>query len=372
MTTIASANRELPPRWPARLIVLGWTPPALFAVALTVSSLTAARLPITMAAVTASAAAWYVWALMTPGIERLAERYRLERPIALRRVTIHFAAGILATGVQAMTLTLATMLGGAPPRSASSAFLSGFLLLLPAGVVVYMAVVGLRTAVLFHADAMKRARLADQLTAELGRAQLSVLRAQLQPHFLFNTLNAVIALVRAHENVDAEDALLMLSDLLRATLRTVATPEVSLTEEVEFTRHYLGIEQLRFGDRLAIEMEGADAVGDAIVPTFLLQPFLENAIKHGLRDRREGGRIAVAFRRVGDELRVRVADNGVGLPPDWKNRCAIGCGVSNTQARLQRLYCGNASLRIYSGTDAPGTVVDIAIPFTPAPIRTPA
>jgi two-component system LytT family sensor kinase len=361
------AASSLPPRWTASSIALAWALPALLAGVYAIVTLRMTGAPVTWRVVAAALAAWYTWALITPVIERLAERWRMQRAVDVRRLALHLVAGIAATGVQAATITVLTPFVSGHPEQLSRVFVFWFVTLLPAGIVVYAAVVGIRTAEFFHADSLARTRIAEKLSVELEKAKLSALRSQLQPHFVFNTLNAVIALVRAHENVEAADALIMLSDLLRATLRTSSAAEVRLDEELEFTRQYLGIERLRFGDRLTVHLEDADGLQDLMVPTFLLQPFVENAIKHGLKDRREGGLIAVTFARDEYHLRVRIADNGVGLPAEWAERSATGYGVSNARARLEHLYGREASLRLGAPATGTGTVVDIAVPLKSAP-----
>jgi signal transduction histidine kinase len=309
-------------------------------------------------------AAWYVWALITPAIESLADRWRMQRPIDARAIAIHAVAAVAACGAQAAIATLTTFwIAPNPGAPLPQVFASWYLVLLPAGVVVYAAVVGVRTAHLHRAESLARARAAEQLAAELGKAQLSALRAQLQPHFLFNTLNAVIALVRAHENDDAVEALLMLSDLLRATLHTGAQPEVPLEDELLFAQHYLAIERLRFGDRLTVQVDSAEELRRAMVPTFFLQPLIENAIKHGMRDRTDGGRIAISLSRSNRHLGVRIEDNGPGLSQDWEARCAAGYGLSNARARLSKLYGDDASLTIGRRDRGGGTVVDVTLPL---------
>ena len=369
----ASAD-NLPPRWSARTIALAWTLPSLLAAIYSVVMLRMSGTPFDVRIVAGGIASWYVWAFMTPVIARLAERWRVRRPIDVRRVALHIAAGVAAIAVQATTITIGTLLMPHSADPLSRVFVFWFVTLLPAGICVYAAVVGIRTAELYHADALARTRVAEQLAAQLEKAELSALKAQLQPHFLFNTLNAVIALVRARENEVAAEALMTLSDLLRATLRTSAATEVRLEEELDFTRQYLGIERLRFGDRLTVQLDDANGLGDMMVPTFLLQPFVENAIKHGLRDRREGGVIAVSFGRDDTHLRVQVADNGVGMPDDVADRApgggGGGTGLANARARLDHMYGGHASLRLGTPSTGTGTVVDITLPLKPSPAAT--
>src|SRR6185503_15262270 len=147
----------------------------------------------------------------------------------------------------------------------------------------------------------------QRLAAQLTEAQLNTLRAQIQPHFLFNTLNAVIALVRDRENDQAVDALTTLSALLRTSLRSGDVHEVTFGEELTFTTNYLAIEQMRFGDRLAVRLDVPATLHDVRVPSFLLQPFVENAVRHGLRHQEKGGHLDISARADARRLVVRVA-----------------------------------------------------------------
>ena len=209
-------------------------------------------------------------------------------------------------------------------------FVSG----LPFTVVVYAAVVGIFYGIVARARLRERERDAARLAQQLSEAQLASLRMQLQPHFLFNSLNAIMALVRDGENARAVDAVSLLGDMLRATLRAGPAHEVALVEELTFTRRYLELEQLRFGERLQVTFDVPAALLDAAVPLFVLQPFVENAIKHGILGRRRGGAIAIAATTDGSTLTLRVSDDGVGLVTDWDAASAEGVGLRNARTRL--------------------------------------
>lgn len=365
--SLLGADRRVSlPRWRASSIALAWTPPALLAALYSVVTLRMGGSVVTWRLIVTALCSWYTWALVTPLIERIADRWPIQRPPKLYYVLLHLAGGIIATGVQAVSVALLSLFVAMQTDPFSRIFLFWFVTLLPAGVVVYAAVVGVRMAEASHNDALLRTRLAEQLSAELSVARLAALRAQLRPHFLFNTLNAVIALVRARDNDHASEALMMLSDLLRATLRG-SSPEIPLEEELAFTKQYLGLERLRFGDRLAVRLHGVEDIGDIVVPPFLLQPFVENAIKHGLKNRREGGRIEITVARDEGQLRLRIADNGAGLR-DEPSTARGGSGVANARARLDHLYGAAASVRLHAPRTGPGTVVDIALPLRRAPV----
>jgi len=359
------------PRWSARALLLAWSFPVALATPFAILSLRASAQPVALWRVLlVVAASWYVWAAMTPAIVRLAERQRLERPITVRAIAVHLAGAVGACAVQGFTAAIATRTL-APPSEGTfgDVFVFWFLLFVPAGVVVYAAVVGLRTAELNRAELLARERQAQRLAAQLSEAQLNALRAQIQPHFLFNTLNAVIALVRDRETDEAVEALTTLSALLRTALRTGATHEVTLAEELTFTTNYLAIERLRFGERLCVRIDVPSALGDVRLPSFLLQPFVENALRHGLRHQPAGGHIDISACDAGHQLIVRVEDDGVGLSADWEERCAAGFGIANSRARLRQLYGADASLLITRHGDVNRTVVEIALPLrrTPEP-----
>jgi signal transduction histidine kinase len=364
MATIAPAPVTSPRRLAPVLLLLVWSIPVVLGAPLTVVSLRGSGAPAEPWRVLLMVgASWYPWAAMTPLIVRLADRHRLERPFKAGTIAVHVAAALGACVVQSLFTAIGSQTLG-PPSNATfgQVFVYWLLIVLPAGVVVYGAVVAFRTSQNNRAEALARERQAQQLAAQLSEAQLNALRSQIQPHFLFNTLNAVIALVRDVETDKAVDALMTLGALLRSSLRTGATHEVPLREELAFTTNYLAIERLRFGDRLSVCVDVAESLGDTRVPSFLLQPFVENALRHGVRDQ-DTGRIEISARSVGDRLVVRVEDDGGGLAPDWEGRAANGFGIANSRARLRQLYGTEATLSITRAPDAARTVVAIELPL---------
>jgi hypothetical protein len=198
---------------------------------------------------------------------------------------------------------------------------------------------------------------AAALRARLAEARLEALRAQLQPHFLFNTLNSVSSLL--YRDARAADRMIArLAELLRLSLGVDARTEIPLREELALLGRYLEIERLRFEERLRVELDLAPEAAEVPVPPLLLQPLVENAVRHAVARRREGGRVAIGARVEGDSLVVRVADDGPGLPPGG---AIPGVGLSNTRARLRETYGPAAELAIH---DAPGggVVVVVTIP----------
>ena len=222
---------------------------------------------------------------------------------------------------------------------------------------IYLIVMTAAHALAYYRRAQDRDRQALILTAGLNQARLDALRLQLQPHFLFNTLNAISTLV--HRDAAAADELISdLSDLLRASLES-KDHEVPLAREIELLDRYLAIEQTRLGDRLRIVRDIDPATAAALVPTFLLQPLAENAIRHGLEPRAARGTLTVSARRVGDELHLAVTDDGVGLD---RADARHGIGLTNSEERLSTLHGGRARLELLS-PPAGGVRVEVVLPF---------
>jgi hypothetical protein len=202
----------------------------------------------------------------------------------------------------------------------------------------------------------------DRLEARLARAQLEGLKHQLQPHFLFNALNTISALIPGDPRA-AQRTIHGLGELLRLSLTRSGDHEVRLERELELLGHYVAIQRLRFQDRLAVHVEAAPDVRQAIVPNLLLQPLVENAIRHGLGPRAAGGTVAVDIARVGSQLRIRVRDNGVGAQLGPTGSLAReGVGLGNTRARLQYLYGTDQRLQVSTAPGA-GFMVEIDVPY---------
>jgi LytS/YehU family sensor histidine kinase len=196
-----------------------------------------------------------------------------------------------------------------------------------------------------------------QLANQLAQSQLQALRMQLQPHFLFNTLNAISALTIA----DPPQAKLMiarLSDFLRLTLEERHAQQIPLSREMQFLESYLGIQQVRFQDRLVTHVDMGDT-GRAMVPSLVLQPLVENALRHGLLAKTDGGELRISARRVDDELHLRVEDDGLGLPADG---AVEGVGLSNTRERLKAMFGDKATMDLSRRIDG-GTRVELRLPF---------
>lgn len=223
---------------------------------------------------------------------------------------------------------------------------------------MYLALVGAAHAASFYRRAQERERRALELDARLAEARLHALRMQIQPHFLFNSLNALAALI--HKDPDAADEMLAgLAAFLRLTLEEATGQETELGRELEFARHYLAIEQVRFGERLRYVIDVPAELHGGRLPALALQPIIENAVRHGIESRTESGVVSVRAERQGDRLIVTVEDNGPGFADSVRE----GVGLRNTRSRLHELYGDGASL---SWKSEGGTQVEIAVPWRTA------
>lgn len=201
----------------------------------------------------------------------------------------------------------------------------------------------------------ERTRVAER---QAHQARLSALQSQLEPHFLFNSLNAVSTLVAEHRNAEAQTMLSRLSDFLRRTLDTAATPEVTVAEETDLARQYIAIQTVRFGDRLQVRFEIDPLTCDAVVPVLILQPIIENAVIHGALARERGGSIDIRVLREGDRLRLTVDDDG----PGPASRRGNGHGLENASSRLVELYGNDHEFRLAARPEG-GTSATVLIPF---------
>jgi sensor histidine kinase YesM len=228
---------------------------------------------------------------------------------------------------------------------------------------IFWGLVGVAHALRFYEGAKARQRREAELEARLAKARLQALRMQLNPHFLFNTLNSIASLV--HEQPQAEEMIEALSDLLRLTLSASDRQEVTLREELHFLERYLLIEQIRFGDRLRVEKQIDVSALDAPVPILILQPLVENAVKHGIESQIAPGVIRVMAERAGKSLILQVHDNGRGLAAASKGLLKEGVGLSNTRSRLKELYGNRATLELKPGK-AGGFSAEIQLPWRTA------
>ena len=224
----------------------------------------------------------------------------------------------------------------------------------------FWTIIGVAHAVEFYRRAQARDLVAADLRTRLSQAQLEVLRAQLHPHFLFNTLNSVATLV--HRDADAADRMVTdLADLLRATLEQSGSQEIPLGAELDLLERYVGIVRGRFRDRLTVEYVVPAEVRDALVPQFVLQPLVENALEHGIACRPGPGRVEIRVRRVGDELQISVSDDGLGLHGAASS--GHGVGLTNMRSRLAELYGTGNRVSLVPASPEGGAVAVVTLPF---------
>lgn len=301
------------------------------------------------------------WAVYTPALVWLARRVPLERSGLARALALHTMAFLLVNGVDALLDLQVQALASAP----TSPFRLQFFGMVQVNLLYYIATYIVTRLVASQHALRQRDLAAARLETRLAHAELEALRAQLHPHFLFNTLNAIASLMRT-DVAAAEQMLTQLGEMLRVMIEQGGTQEVSVADEVEFLERYLAIERVRFSDRLVADVTVDPAVYGAAIPHLLLQPLVENAIRHGIGPRPSGGRVTVALSRVAQQLTCQVRDDGVGLP-EGRTRGREGVGLGNTRARLQQLYGAQHRFDIVAG-DGGGVAVLIAIPYHAAPV----
>lgn len=320
---------------------------------------------------------FWIVAVTTPFFYYFAKRFSFERDNWARRIPLHIGAGLVLTAihmaVRILLIPLAPVVNPATGMHLEASWLLFWRMFLYAiyedALGTYVPIMGIAHLVLFHERAKAREVRAAQLETKLARAQLDMLKMQLQPHFLFNTLNAISALMHRDINA-AEEMLAGLSDLLRLTLDNAAVQEVALKSELEFAGRYLEIEQVRFADRLKVRFQIDPETLDALVPNMVLQPLVENAVRHGIAARDRSGTVEVASRREGDRLLLTVSDDGPGLPSgfNWQNGNGNGSskkpglGLGNTRARLQQLYGSDQTLQLNNAAGG-GLMVKISLPY---------
>ncbi len=327
---------------------------------------------------------WIPWALATPFVIQLGRRFP---PVTLRpllkwplhlvaAVTIGLAFSAWSAALDLLLHPYADISAAFAPASAAATsfhlaqyfglvrekFLSGVL----SSIVLYATIL----AVSYVLDA--RARLARQQTETarlnelLTKAQLDALRHQIEPHFLFNTLNSIAGLVRENRNNDAVNMIAGLSDFLRRVLENSghsgSSQQVPLAEELEFAQRYLDIQKVRFPDRLSLRLDVPADLLNAQVPSLILQPMVENAIKHGIAKRAQGGEVRIAAARSNGRLTLSVYNDGPGLTPPGASS-APGIGIANTRARLTSLYGSDFDLSLRNQPPA-GVEASLSVPFS--------
>ena len=316
---------------------------------------------------------WALWLLFLPAAAWLSFRFPIERKRLFRNVALHLLACLLLVAANRAAFRVVPRLSPSPPRfrlGPPGAF--GVFLGLRAAldVLVYWSLVGVCQAIRNFRSLQERERRAAELEARLTSAKLQALRMQINPHFLFNTLNSIATLVYVNPRA-ADEMLGDLSELLRRSLDSMEEQEVPLAQELEFIGAYLSIEQKRFGERLQVEQSVPDELMKALVPALILQPLVENAIRHGIEQQRGPGLILIQAKQENKHLHLTVRDNGRGLPgADLNSSERRGIGLANTKARLQGLY-GQDQRFSFVRAEPQGCRVDIHLPFHLEPVHVP-
>jgi two-component system LytT family sensor kinase len=310
---------------------------------------------------------WWLWALLAPVIFWLDRRFPLGRAEWRRSLPVHVLGWMAVVLVHESGYVLleraASGLAIAPLPPLPRHLLLFISKRAPFDLLVYAALVGLSCMANIYRRYQERELRASQLEAQLARAQLDVLRSQLQPHFLFNTLNTISSLVHS-DAAAAERVVSRLGDLLRLSLKHTGQHELPLREELEFLGHYVDIQRSRFRERLSVELDLPAETLNGMVPTFVLQPLVENAVRHGIEPWTGPGRVQVRASRQGERLVLEVADNGPGLaePAPAGNGNGRGIGLANTRARLEQLYGANHTITLTNRPEG-GVVVRLEVPW---------
>ena len=360
------------------IVSAAWILPAVFAV---INRIAQARLggwePATLRDLLFQFGDWLLYAFLTPGVFAVSRRWPLTHPHLLRRSITHFLFSIvfcIAWATCGQLLRLILILIFAPDvfqnamqqgagqfwREFGLEWLSWIFTTLPFGAAVYLCVVGIEHATRYFIEARERDVQVARLSEQLSSARFAALQAQLNPHFLFNTLNTIAVLVRDNDRQGAVRIVEHLSEVLRRTLTRHRANEVTLGEELELVKQYVAIEQARFSDRLRPEFRIPDSLLAAALPSFALQHLVENAIRHGIAKHPDAGLLLIAAERIDDVLQIAVSDDGVGIDPTAP--IPPGHGIENTRERLRALFGERASLELARRAEG-GTIATLRVPY---------
>src|SRR5579884_332508 len=315
-------------------------------------------------------AGMWLWFLLTPAVLWLGRRFPLERGRLWRAVGLHLPVSILFA-LGELAVEAAVLRGLHVFKMFMPSYPAAFIFLLiigfHQGILTYWLILAVQYAYGWYVryqerkqEALRLELRSSELQTQLMEAHLSALKMQLQPHFLFNTLNAIMVLVRQQKGREAEEMLARLSDLLRCVLDDVEAQEAPLRRELEYLQLYLSIEQVRFQDRLRVDIAADPQLLDAAVPYMVLQPIVENAIRHGIGRSSTAGHIQISACRARDVLEIKVEDDGPGLSVP-SGAPVRGIGLANTRARLKHLYGESARLTVENG-ERGGVTATIVLP----------
>jgi two-component system, LytTR family, sensor kinase len=362
MTSAQSGVRATGWAWIAAL----WSAGALFDASQTVFSMAAeGKQQACWLPFATEFACWLPWALATPLVMRVARRYPMDRGAGIRTICVHLAVFAAVSAVAITWWTAVQMFFNPWGYRERPAFVDTWTMTLLYQSLTFLIAYALIVAVTLVVDA--RESMARQMTEaarlneELSKAQLAALRRQIEPHFMYNALNSIAGLVRDHLNDAAVSMIVGLSEFLRRSAQDSHRSQVALQEEVEYLQRYIDIQKVRFGERLQISMDIPAELLRAQVPNLLLQPLVENAIKHGIAKRVAGGAVRVACARQSSHLCLSIYNDGPGLPADWE-AMPTGVGIRNLRTRLQILHGNDSELQLRRANPG-GVEVMVTLPF---------
>ena len=313
-------------------------------------------------------ATWAFWVCAAPIVLRRGAQFMACRPRTLAdALPLVWLGAVLLAMHSVLSAQLTIWIQPFVPVETYSLF-AAWAAQLPArfatDLLAYGLLVALGGALWTHRRAQELEMRESRLETELARAQLHALRLEIEPHFLFNTLNAITALVRLKDNSRAVEMLVGLGDFMRGNLERPHDQLVTLATEIAWAQRYIALQQARFGERLRVEYQIADECLECLVPTLLLQPIVENAFRHGIGRKTHACCLRVCATRQPDALSITIADDGAGLPADFDVERQAGTGLRNVRSRLVHLYGDDAGFEIRAAGDV-GTAVTMRIPFSP-------
>lgn len=304
----------------------------------------------------------FIWGLSIPLVARVVRRLPLEGPRRAMRFALHLGLSVAYAFLVLLILDASdailrwSYLIGAPGSLVAD--IDKTIIYLHMGMAVYWVVLAADHARRYYGEAQARELQATRLEAQVAQSELTALRMQLQPHFLFNTLNSVTVLLRNDPGA-AEQMVHRLSDFLRVTLEGDGSQEIPLEDELDFLRSYLAIEEIRFGERLTVTYDIDDGVRDALVPSLILQPLVENAVRYGVAPRSGPGTVGIRARRADEATELEVWDDGPGRT---SGETGEGVGLSNTRRRLATLYGANQRVAVANRKEG-GLRVSLSLPY---------